>query len=138
MPDLEKAEKLKVDDQDWDRDPAQIIVKLSAHFGTATAGEHADFTVGAKMTVKAGANSYDLAGERSILKVEGAVKDADNFIAIEPLRIDWAEGKTFVGVADVSSTVFVTGPSGKVMGSEVTATKEITIGREDPPGEVIP
>jgi len=122
MPNHDKAEKLKVNGQSWDRDPAQFIVKLSCQFGTATAGEHTDFKVGAKMTVKAGEDNYDLAGERGIQKVDGAVKDADNFIAVEPLRIE-----------------FVTGPSGKVMGSEVTVTEKITIdGEPGEPGETDP
>ena len=123
-PDTSKAEKLKIDNQDWDRDPAQFIVKLSCQFGAATAGEHADFKVGATMTVKAGEKTYDLAGERGIQKVDGAVKDADNFIAIEPLRIDWIEGKDFEGIAFVTFSVSLVGPSGNSVG---TTTETHTI-----------
>ena len=128
----DKAEKLKVDDNTWDSEGGefgfgQFVVSMSSQFGAATAGERADFKVGAKLTVEAGDKPYDLAGDRGIQKVDGAVKDADNFIAIEPLRIDWIEGESFDGVAFVTYSVSLYGPNGKVMGDPVSTTTEVKI-----------
>ena len=70
-PAADKAEKLKVDNHDWDRDGQEFVIGLSCQFGTATAGEHADFMVRTELTIKKDdGNPYDLAGERDIKKVE--------------------------------------------------------------------
>jgi hypothetical protein len=126
-PNPEKAEKLKVNGHDWDRDPAQFVVSLTCQFGTATAGEHADFKIGANITIAADGKTYQLVGERNIVKAAGAEKDADNFIAIEPLTIDWPEGKNFEGVASVTSSVSLVGPSGNVQGDPVIYTDSVLI-----------
>jgi len=124
----DKAGKLKVDENTWDSEGGefgQFVVSMSSQFGAATAGECADFKVGATMTIKAGEKAYDLAGERGIAKVDGAVKDADNFIAIEPLRIDWIKGIILEGDVSVTAEVYLLGPSGKVIGHPVFTTPTI-------------
>jgi hypothetical protein len=100
---------------------------LSCHFGPATAGEHADFKVQTELAIVAGGNSYDLDAERNIQKVEGAVKDADNFIVIEPLRVYWPEGESFKGVAAVTGSTSLVGPSGKVQGDAVVSSGRVLV-----------
>lgn len=132
----DQAEKLKVNGQDWDRESAQFVIDMSCHFGAATAGEHVDFKVEAKLTVKEGEKTYGLAGDRPISKVDGAVKDADNFIAIEPLRIDWEQMPVgFEGSVTVIAEVSLLGPSGKVIGHPVFTTTNVKIEGPDIPGD---
>ena len=84
------------------------------------------------MTIKEG-EGYDLAGERGIQNVDGAVKDADNFIAIEPLGIDWATmPDNFEGPVTVIAEVYLKGPSGKVIGHPVFTTWDVEIEDPDP------
>jgi hypothetical protein len=135
-PAADKAEKLKVDNQGWDREGEQFVIGLSCQFGIATAGEHADFMVRTELAIKKDdGNTYDLAGERDIKKVEGAEKDADNFIATEPIRIEWdRDGGNFTGEATVTVTTSLIGPSGKQVGDSITKVFE-GIDIQPPSGE---
>ena len=60
---------------------------MSCKFGIATAGEHAGFKVATTLQIVAGGTTSEAKGESEITKVEGAIKDADGFSAIELIRI---------------------------------------------------
>ena len=122
----DKTDKLKVDEQNYDIEAGQFIIQMSSKFGIATAGEHANFTVRTELTIKAGANSYDLSGERGITKVEGAVKDQDGFIAIEPIKVLW-DSQGFTDYADVATRVSLVGPNGKVIGDAIVQVSTVKI-----------
>ena len=122
----DKTGKLKVDEQDYDMEAGQLIIQMSCKFGVATAGEHANFMVRTELTIKAGADSYDLAGERNITKAEGATKDADNFIAIEPITVLW-DSQGFTGYADVATRVSLVGPNGNIQGAPVIQVSTVKI-----------
>ena len=125
-PPPEKAEKVRIDSVTWDRDPAQFIVKLSCPFGTATAGEHANFTVRTELTIDAGGTIYTEKDESNIQKVEGASKDADGYVAIEPTKIAW-DRQGFTGDAGVTTSLQLIGPSGKPMGEPVIDWRTVDI-----------
>jgi hypothetical protein len=128
----EKAEKLKFDQNDWDRENQQFVVSMLCKFGIATAGEHADFTTKTTLTVdtNTGGDPYTLTASNGISKVEGAEKDADGYIAIEPTTIAW-DPKGFTDNAKVTASVSLVGPSGTVQGDPVVVTEEVKI--EGPP-----
>jgi len=116
----EKAEKLRHDDNGWEKEGQQFIVQMSCKFGIATAGEHADFKVRSILTINAGGKEYTETGERNIQKVEGASKDADGYIKIEPLEIPWdRDGGIFEGAASVQASASIVGPSGNVQGDVI-------------------
>ncbi len=67
-----------------------------------------------------------------LVKAEGAEKDADGYIQIEPQRIEWdRNGGDFSGTATVEVTTRLVGPSGKLLGNPVSSKVEVEIG----PGE---
>ena len=126
-PPNEKAEKLRHDDTSWDNEGACFTLSMLCKFGQATAGEHANFTVRTTLVIKAGGNTYTLYGERNIQKVEGASKDADGFIAIEPTTIAW-DRQGFTGDAGVTTSLQLIGPSGKPIGEPVIDWRTIELG----------
>lgn len=129
-PATDKAERLKVDDQDWDREGAQFVVSMSCKFGIANAGEHANFTTRTKLTIVAGGKTYTEEGTGGIAKVAGATKDADGYIAIEPTKIAW-DRQGFTGDAGVTTSLTLVGPNGNTMGDAVVTITTVRI--EEPP-----
>lgn len=129
----DKAEKLIHDNTGWDREGQQFVVSMSCRFGIATAGEHAGFSLRVAVDIMADGKTYSEKGERGITKVEGASKDQDGYIAIEPMRISWDRGG-FVGDAGVTTSIQLVGPSGNEMGDPVSYSGVITI-EPQPPGE---
>jgi hypothetical protein len=124
----DKAEKLKVDNHDYARDAGQFVISMSCMFGIATAGEHANFTTRTVLTFEADGVPHTLQGTGGINKVDGATKDADGYIAIEPLTIGWdRNGGTFSGVVSVVATTQLVGPSGKDQGEAVVTYPDVTI-----------
>jgi hypothetical protein len=130
----DKAEKLRYEDTDWDRDVQQFVIKMSCKFGIATAGEHANFTTQTELTIVAGGKTYTLEATNGIAKVAGATKDEDNYVPIEPTTITWDRaGGTFEGNATVTASVSLVSPSGNVQGDAVVATQTVKI---EPPGGI--
>ncbi len=130
----EKAEKLRYDDNGWEKEGQQFIVQMSCKFGIATAGEHADFKVRSILTINAGGKEYTETGERNIQKVEGASKDADGYIKIEPLEIPWdRDGGIFEGAASVTASISLVGPSGNVQGDVIVTPPTIIVMWPDSP-----
>jgi hypothetical protein len=123
-PPQDKAEKLRHEDNDWDRDGQQFIVQMSYKFGIATAGEHADFKARTTLTIDTGENVYTATGERVIQKVEGVDKDPDGYIEIEPTYIKWDSGD-FEGSTTVTSSISLVGPSGNVQGDVIVTPPTI-------------
>jgi hypothetical protein len=116
----DKAEKLRHEDNGWEKEGQQFVVQMSCKFGIATAGEHADFKVKTILTINAGGKEYTETGERNIQKVEGASKDADGYVKIEPTYIQWdRDGGIFGGAASVQASASIVGPSGNDLGDVV-------------------
>jgi len=140
-PPSEKAEKIRVDDVTWDDSSQEFIVQLSAKFGLAQAGENANFEVCTTLSISdASGNSVGTAGPACtpLQKLEGATKDSDGFIALEPTRVGWdRNGGTFTGSASVSATTELKSPSGGTVGGstgESTSTPtNLEIGDGSPP-----
>ena len=130
-PPVEKAEKLRHEDNGWDKDGQQFVISMSCKFGQATAGEHANFTVRTELTINAAGKTYQKTGVSGIQKVEGATKDADGFVKIEPTTIKW-DSEGFEGVAKTEASINLIGPSGKPIGDAVTTKKDVLI--EPPSG----
>jgi hypothetical protein len=104
----EETSKIEIEDLTWDRAEQGFVVALSLKFGIATAGEHADFSLGTTLEFDAGGNSVTLSGESAIVKVDGATKDSDNMITIDPTFIPWdRNGGKFEGLVDVSVKVII-------------------------------
>lgn len=134
MPPEEKAEKLRIDAQTWDKFGQQFVLDMSCKFGLATAGEHADFKVHSDLSIVADGTTHNAAGETAVRKQPGAGKDVDGYIKIEPLKIAWDRGG-FTGTANVSSSTSLIGPSGSAVGQPVIVTTDTKI---DPPGGDVP
>lgn len=91
--------KIEIESVSWDITNQGFVVALSLNFGLATAGEHADFLVAATLNFDADGNSVILSGESAIVKAEGAKKDSDNMITIDPRFIPWDRNSgTFEGL----------------------------------------
>ncbi len=56
-----------------------------------------------------------------MVKAEGAEKDADGYIEIEPQKIDWdKDGDPFSGFATVEATTQLVNPNGNPIGEPIT------------------
>jgi hypothetical protein len=98
--------KMQINGLTWDTTNQAFVVEISLKFGLATAGEHADFLVGTTLNFDADGNSVTLSGESVIVKAEGATKDPDNMITIDPSFIPWdRNGGMFEGPVDVEVRV---------------------------------
>jgi hypothetical protein len=98
--------KIKIESVTWDRNTQGFVVALSFKFGLATAGENADFSVMTKISFEAGGIPSTLIGESAVRKAEGATKDSDNMITIDPSFIPWdRNGGKFEGLLDVTATI---------------------------------
>jgi hypothetical protein len=131
-PDKEKAEKLRIDDQGWDSGTSSFVLNLSCQFGMATAAENSGkFTIRATIDIfDHDGNSLDTIVEEGleINKVEGADKDTDHYVKIEPLELSWdRNGDIFEGVVSVTASASLVGPSGNVQGDAVVSTDEVLI-----------
>lgn len=123
----DKAEKLRYDNNGWDREGQTFVLSLSCKFGIATAGEHGAFNVFVQLDIfDFDNNNWDsIKAMALIAKAEGAKKDSEGYINIEQLIIPWDRvGGTFEGVATVVATTAIIGPSGNTVG-DVTLTKTI-------------
>ena len=127
----DKTEKLRHDDTSWDSVGQQFVVSMSCKFGIATAGEHAGFTARTTLVINTGGDPETVTGETVIQKADGAQKDADGYIAIEPTYIQWDRGG-FAGTASVESSTELVNPSGNVMGDAVTSVTDIIIEPPEP------
>jgi hypothetical protein len=119
----DKAEKLHHDNTGWDKESQAFVVTMSCKFGIATAGEHAGFTISTDLLITDGIDVFHYDNNvRGIAIVEGATKDADGYIEIEPQTIGWdRDGGSFTGQASVTVTTSLIGPGGKKVGRS-TAT----------------
>jgi len=129
----DKAEKLRVNGNDWDRDGQQFVVSMSCKFGIATAGERAGFSLRVTVDITADGKTYSEKGVNGISKVEDASKDQDGYIAVEPTKIAWDRGG-FTGDAGVTTSIQLVGPSGNEIGDPVSHSEVIEI-EPQPPGE---
>jgi len=134
-PPPEKAEKIHIDDTSWDDESQTFTISHSAQFGMASAGENTDFTASTALTLDLGGTSVTLTGERDLKKVDGATKDSDNMIAIEPTVIPWdRNGGTFSGTASVTASSQIINPSGGTVGNSATSlTETVEIGTQVQP-----
>ncbi len=88
-PALYQGKHLRIDDISWDREGQVFVIELSCRFGTATAGEHADFKVVTNLEIIAGEATFYIHAETGISKDVNAKKDVDGFIKLKPLLIPW-------------------------------------------------
>jgi hypothetical protein len=116
----DKAEKLRHEDNGWEKEGQQFVVQMSCKFGIATAGEHANFTTRTELTIVAGGETYELESIENIKKVDGAEKDSDGYVKIEPSEIKWDSGD-FEGPATVTSSTSLVSPSGNEQGDAVVS-----------------
>ncbi len=118
-PNPEKAERLKVNDHDWDSEKKVFTIDMSCQFGMATAAEaNGKFTVLVDLDIfdyDQNGWDYDVGGEFGIYKVDGAQKDADNFISIEPASVSWNGDDDGSGNFKVDVSLTLVGPSGNAL-----------------------
>lgn len=134
----DKAEKLRYDENGWEKDGQQFVIQMSSKFGIATAGEHAGFKATTDLTIHAAGKTYQEKGECIIQKDPTAEKDADGYIRIQPTYIKW-DREGFEGIAKTEASINLLNPAGSVMGDAVTGVDDVTIeGPVGGPGDDVP
>jgi hypothetical protein len=121
----ENASKLEIESISWDKTNQGFVVALSLKFGLATAGEHAGFSVATTLNFDADGNQVTLSDESNIVKVDGAIKDSDNMIIIDPTFIPWDRNEgTFEGPLEVTAEIRLLNPENifVITVSKTTAT----------------
>jgi hypothetical protein len=133
-PPQDKAEKLRYEDNGWEKDGQQFVIQMSCKFGQATAGEHADFKVRTILDIfKHDGQEWDsVTGERSIRKLAGAEKDADHYVKIEPTTIAW-DRQGYIGNVSVTASLQLIGPSGNTIGDAVVTPPTMIVIWPDSP-----
>jgi hypothetical protein len=129
----DKAEKLKIDDSDWDISPSfdpesltysADIFGVDCKFGIATAGEHADFQIRITLSgVKIEDNDYDNAwsvtDEVSFHKDPDDIKDEDGYIGIDVDPVSW-NGDDDGGFIVNEVALALIGPNESPLGDVIT------------------
>jgi hypothetical protein len=139
----DKAEKLRVDNNHWDRAPyhSDFTIDMSCQFGMATAAEHnGKFTVNAYVDIFEYDNQeWDKVGSTQELGIAinkgPEPKGTDGFIAIDPATLSWNGDDDGSQKLKIDVTLNLIGPSGNVLSStfiEEAATSD-PIGGADIP-----
>jgi hypothetical protein len=114
------------DDNQWDRDGQQFVVSMSAKEYLFATGEDINYTTVTELKVLAGGKTYTVTGTNPVVKEEGAEKDPEGYIAIEPTLIEWdRDGGIFEGAASVTASISLVGPSGNVQGDVIVTPPTI-------------
>ena len=120
-----KAEKLKIDGNNWDSVTKEFTIGMLCQFGMATAAEaNGKFTV----LVNLGIVDYDdnewdyeyIGGEFDISKLDNAEK-VDGFIAIDPAVLEWNGDDDGSGNFKVDVTLTLLGPNGNPLSTTTVA-----------------
>lgn len=129
----EKAEKVRINDQDWDIQPffypnadgtftwGLNLDGIDIKYGIATAGEHAAFNLGVTLSgVMIDDNNWDLDWSRTILvsfsKDPEGVKDADGYIGVVTDEISWNGDDDGSGYVVDQVALALVAPGGTPMG----------------------
>ena len=146
----EQAEKLTYDNEDWDFEPSYLgliegeylygvapegLDGLLCKFGLATAGEHADFTIGVTFSgVRYDEEGWDYDWSTSATapfqKAPGALKDEDGYIAIELTdALSWNGDDDGDGYIVNEVAISLLKPNGEVLGESFTVDTGGTVVR---------
>ncbi len=128
----ERVEKLRIDGTRWDRVSQQFVVDISCKAGIAGAGDKAVFWVSTELWVDTGVQlSIVLTHESVVSKLEGATKDAEGKIQLEPQYIPWDRmldsGEYFTGEAYVTTKIVLKNRHGGTIGNVVSKFNVINI-----------
>ena len=121
-----KEYKLRIDDVQWDGNANQFEVYLSCHAGIAQAGAKAFIARVEVIAYREGdPNVVRLSSERAIIKKEGASKDSEGMVQLEPRYLYW--GDSWEGQADVTVTVTRMNKTRHIIGNPASARYAIVI-----------
>lgn len=84
--------KLRIDDVQWDGNARQFEVYLSCHAGIAQAGARAFVaSVELRITREGDPDVVTLSSEDMIIRKEGASKDSEGMVQLEPQVLRWQD-----------------------------------------------
>jgi hypothetical protein len=118
------SDLLRINDINWDSESQEFVTNMSCKYEIAVGGDH---KVNLWLELSAPGVTEKLTGSHGVQILEGAEKDEEGFIAIEPLEIEWADGSSFTGSVEVTGTASLLNPSGSTIDQNVfTKTIDIT------------